>query len=107
MANPNISMVDRRHKEIGACVEVKRAQEWNKLQAELDRLIEHRGSRNQKWLAAEPMVRRFCNGCPIVNQCRVAAENDPEYAGVAGAKLFLGKHIVLEFTDDSYAARSA
>lgn len=80
---------------------------WFNLDDNLTGIIEHRASRKRKIEAVEPMVRQFCDHCPLATKedCLNKAlipdgrAKRTSFTGVAGGELFHEGEIVDILTD--------
>ncbi|WP_157932259.1 hypothetical protein [Mycobacteroides abscessus] len=86
MSNSNIVPINSPK---GFCARDGKTQaRWQKYDIHLQKVISVRASDSRKVEAAEPMIRYFCDRCPIKKACELFAATGKQYTGIAGGKLF-------------------
>lgn len=105
MSNSNIVPINSPK---GFCARDGKTQaRWQKYEAHLMEVVSVRASDLRKVEAAEPMIRYFCDQCPIKQACELFAASGKQFTGVAGGKLFKDGVITLELEAIEPAAQSA
>ncbi|MBE5502600.1 hypothetical protein [Mycobacteroides abscessus] len=105
MSNSNIVPINSPK---GFCARDGKTQaRWQKYDIHLQKVISVRASDSRKVEAAEPMIRYFCDRCPIKKACELFAATGKQYTGIAGGKLFKDGVVTLELGANEPAAQSA